>query len=393
MESNYRPIKLEDILTPVRETIEIDPLQIYKQVTIRLNHKGVVLREEISGQLIKSKQYKANTGQFTISRIDARNGAMGLIPPELDGAIVTNDFLLYNINEQRLYPKYFDYLTSTSQFVNECIKASKGTTNRVRLNPEMFLEIEISFPSLNEQKRIVAIIDRMMKRVNEARRQRVEAAENIKCLASSLYFQIFDEIREKFSSKKLSCVTKILGGGTPYKGQPDYWDGDISWVSPKDMKSEYIYDSQDHITQFAISNSSVLLIPSNSVLVVVRSGILARKIPVAINRIPVTINQDMKSLIPNESLMPEYLKWWIKGNEGIILKNVEQGTTVHRIIWNNMKEMYVPLPPIAIQYDIVAHLDALQEKIEELEKLQEKMERDMVELVPSVLQKAFAGEL
>ncbi|MCK4735703.1 MAG: restriction endonuclease subunit S, partial [Methanophagales archaeon] len=175
-------MKLSEVVSLSRESVEIDPLKTYKQITVRLHHKGVVLREEKIGQRIKSKQYLAKEGQFIISRIDARNGAMGLVPQELDGAIVTNDFLLYVIDGKNIFTKYFDFLASTKSFVWECIKASKGTTNRVRLKPEKFLEIEISLPLLEEQKRIVAKIESVLAKVEEARRFRAEArraAENI----------------------------------------------------------------------------------------------------------------------------------------------------------------------------------------------------------------------
>ncbi|MHC1565510.1 MAG: hypothetical protein ACXQS6_04230 [Candidatus Syntropharchaeales archaeon] len=105
MGREWQRVKLGEALRFSRETAEIDPLMTYKQVTVKLHHKGVVLREEKMGQQIKSKQYLAKTGQFIISRIDARNGAMGLVPTELDGAIVTNDFLLYDIDETKLFSR------------------------------------------------------------------------------------------------------------------------------------------------------------------------------------------------------------------------------------------------------------------------------------------------
>ena len=82
-------MKLGEVLTLDREPVEISPSETYRQITVRLHHKGIVLRGEKIGQKIKSKQYLAKEGQFIISRIDARNGAMGLVPQDLHGAIVT----------------------------------------------------------------------------------------------------------------------------------------------------------------------------------------------------------------------------------------------------------------------------------------------------------------
>ena len=179
MESEWPLIKLREVLSLSRDAAIIDPLKSYKQVKVRLHHKGVALRCEKQGGNITSKQYLTKTGQFIISRIDARNGAMGLVPPELDGAIVTNDFLTYDFDKIRLSPKYFNFLTTTKSFVEKCVRVSEGTTNRVRLKPEKFLNISIPLPPLEEQKRIVIKIEKMMARIGETREfRRVAEEEN-----------------------------------------------------------------------------------------------------------------------------------------------------------------------------------------------------------------------
>ena len=92
-----------------------------------------------------------------------------------------------------------------------------------------------------------------------------------------------------------AVCSRIYGGGTPSKSHPEYFEGSIPWVSPKDMKSDVITDSIDHITKEAIANSTTNLVPKGSVLMVIRSGILKHDLPVSINAVPVTINQDMNA--------------------------------------------------------------------------------------------------
>ena len=92
-----------------------------------------------------------------------------------------------------------------------------------------------------------------------------------------------------------AVCSRIYGGGTPSKSHPEYFKGSIPWVSPKDMKSDVITDSIDHITKEAIANSTTNLVPKGSVLMVIRSGILKHDLPVSINAVPVTINQDMNA--------------------------------------------------------------------------------------------------
>ena len=106
--------------------------------------------------------------------------------------------------------------------------------------------------------------------------------------------------RQQFAS--LKEIADICGGGTPSKARPEFYQGSIPWVSPKDFKGGEIGDSEDHITEEAIRNSAAKLIPAGSVLVVVRSGVLKHRLPVALTRVSVAVNQDVKAFICGPSL-------------------------------------------------------------------------------------------
>jgi restriction endonuclease S subunit len=99
------------------------------------------------------------------------------------------------------------------------------------------------------------------------------------------------EVPEHWDVRRLKFSVIAIGGGTPNTSNPDYWDGEIPWASPKDMKVEYLNQTQDYITALGVSESTTSIVPSNTVLIVVRSGILKHSIPVAINNIPMSINQ------------------------------------------------------------------------------------------------------
>jgi type I restriction enzyme S subunit len=113
--------------------------------------KGAVLRQEILGaEIASASRLRVRAGQFIISRIDARNGACALIPKELDGAVVSNDFPVFMPNSNKLDGRYLGWLTKTKSFVALCTAASEGTTNRVRLKEDRFLSMEIDLPPLAE---------------------------------------------------------------------------------------------------------------------------------------------------------------------------------------------------------------------------------------------------
>lgn len=147
-----KPVFIGDILHRIRRPVCLDPKSRYKLVTVKLYHKGVVLREEKLGADIKSKMYQVKEGDFILSGIDARNGAFGIVPPELDGAIVTNDFWYFEIDEDVVDKAFFLEVTSTHWFDEICRKASDGTTQRIRLQKGKFFNQAIYLPDLEEQR-------------------------------------------------------------------------------------------------------------------------------------------------------------------------------------------------------------------------------------------------
>lgn len=156
--------KSDDWITPV-------PDKQYSEVTVRLWGKGVVLRGKVTGsEIAGGRRLQVRPNQFILSRIDARNGAAGLIPESLNSAIVTNDFPVYSLNNERVFPSFLSWMCKTADFVELCKRASEGTTNRVRLKEDRFLTTEIPLPSLPEQQRIVARIESLAAKIGEAKR-------------------------------------------------------------------------------------------------------------------------------------------------------------------------------------------------------------------------------
>jgi type I restriction enzyme S subunit len=164
-------------------------------------------------------------------------------------------------------------------------------------------------------------------------------------------------VRAGWEETTLGNVVSFKGGGTPSTETASYWNGDIPWVSPKDMKSSEVGDSIDKITTEAIENSAASLIPKNAILIVVRSGILARTIPVALTTRPVAVNQDIKALCAQPDVDPRYLHYFMQMSEPDILKLVTRGATVHRLSTDSLKALKFAKPPLPEQQRIVDILD------------------------------------
>lgn len=157
------------------------------------------------------------------------------------------------------------------------------------------------------------------------------------------------------------------GGGTPSKSSPEFWDnGTVPWLSPKDMGASVLHSTIDHITQSAVENSSVRLVPENSVAVVVRSGILERTLPVGLVPFGTTLNQDMKAVVARPGIDPRWIAWGLRAFERQLLRDTRKaGTTVASIEMSRFHRYALPVPSLPEQRRIVeiledhlSHLDA-----------------------------------
>lgn len=185
------------------------------------------------------------------------------------------------------------------------------------------------------------------------------------------------------------------GGGTPSKTNDLFWKaGTIPWVSPKDMKTFRIDDSEDHITELALKETVVRLCSPGSILVVVRSGILQRTLPVAITRVPVTLNQDMKSITPFEKIIPDYVAYYLNSREREILDTCSKdGTTVASIESDQLRHFPIALAPLAEQRRIV---EAIEQQFTRLDAGVAALKRAQVALKryrAAVLKAASEGKL
>ncbi|MGW3522450.1 restriction endonuclease subunit S [Streptomyces olivaceus] len=175
-----------------------------------------------------------------------------------------------------------------------------------------------------------------------------------------------EELPAGWARATLGELGEWFGGGTPSKKRPDFWtDGTIPWLSPKDMGSDVLLATQDLIHESALHDSPVKLVPPGSVTLVVRSGILVRKVPVAFVPFEVTLNQDMKAVIPHCGIDGRWLAWAVRGRERHILENCrKQGTTVASLDMPRLMSTEILVPPPEEQMRIVAEVEQQISRIE-----------------------------
>ena len=253
-------------------------------------------------------------------------------------------------------------------------------------------------PPLAEQQEIVRQLDVMLAQVEQIKARLDAIPAILKKFRQSVLAQVVDGSLingNKHSYLPLEKLGKMFGGKTPSKSNPAYWqDGDVFWVSPKDMKRDLIDSSEDKITQLAVKDG-MKLIPNESVLMVTRSGILQHTFPVAINVKEVTINQDIKAFVPNKSLvLTKYLALVLKGSESKILETCSKaGTTVGSIETNLLEKFSLLIPKINEQKLIVSSVENSFSMIKNVEETVKLAQKRVNLLTQSILAKAFSGEL
>lgn len=185
-----------------------------------------------------------------------------------------------------------------------------------------------------------------------------------------------------------------MSGGTPSKALAHYWQGDIPWFSPKDIKCFELSDSQDHISPAAIAASAAHCIPARTILVVGRSGVLAHTLPVAITNRESAFNQDIKALIPiNDEWDTTFIALFLRSKEGYILRDgVKIGATVHSLKSGFIESLQIPVFPLEEQRRIAVTLKAQLAEVENARVGLEAQYDDVKTLKSAIFQQVF-GEI
>lgn len=390
-------------LTRNRNLVNIRDDETYQRVTVRAKNKGVCLRDtEIGKKIGTKKQYKVSKGQFIISKIDARNGAMGLIPDDLDGAIVTNDFPTFVVDNNRINSQFLLLLTTTKTFIKFAQSCSSGTTNRQRINIEQFLNIKIPLPSLKEQDRIVANYNTK----TQLAKQQEKQAKNLEINIENYLFEVLgiEKLVEKENKKGLQIVhlknldrwdilakdLRTLNGLSTSKYELKKLGDAFSFPSKSWKKKEYKEEHFKYIelgaidTNFGITkvkNIEVKKAPSRATQQVNTGDLIIGTTRPYLKRFAIVEKQfegnicssGFSVIEPNSNYNLNYLKEFLMSFYGIEqLKNRMTGGTYPAITNSELKEILIPFPNPTIQNKIGTHIANLKQQIQYLKNQAEQ---------------------
>jgi len=398
---NFKLVPIGSFLIKSRNKILIEDDKIYQRVTVKINNGGVVPRDTEKGVNIGTKQqYQVKHGQFIMSKIDARNGAFGLIPEILDGAIVTNDFPIFDVDKTVINPEFLVLITTTKEFIQFAQSCSSGTTNRQRIDIDLFLNVKIPLPSLLEQNEIVEAYN---KKIQLAEKQEKEAFE----LEKGIEQYLFKELGVK------KIVVKPFKKGIinlfSYKNTIDRWDvhkGSVqafsslynskfpvqtlsdcftftnrSWNKKKYEKKTFNYielgavDPIYGVTE--IKEIELDKAPSRATQFVKEGDLIIGTTRPYLKRFAIIKSQNdydiassgFQIIEPSNDYNLEFLLEYLKSDFGV--KQFEfymTGALYPAITGKDLRKILIPFPPIEIQNKIAKKTNEMKSKIKELKK-------------------------
>ena len=390
---NWPTVRLGEVLKRSEEIAAPEAERQYHELTVRLWGKGVISRGLVSGlELSSARRFVAHAGQFVLSKIDARNGAIGIVPDELDGAIVSTDFPLFNLDTSRLDLKFLAWLSKTAGFVESCIRASEGTTNRVRLQEDKFYALEIPLPPLAEQRRVVARIEELAAQIHEARSLRHQAAEEADVLELHIARDLFPE-----PADGVVCDWIHFQTGYAFKSE---------WFSESGIRLA----RNANVGHGALDWSETVRIPESrraefprfelqagDILITLDRPIISTGVKVARVRkedLPCLLLQRVARVeFQNDEVLPDYFFRWLLSQHFTNAIDPGRSNGVPHISHKDIEKIPFAAPPLAEQRRIVAELDAMQAEVDALKREQTATAAELDALLPALLDRASTGEL
>jgi type I restriction enzyme S subunit len=386
-------VALEEVVNHRNQFIQINDLENYKRCRVQLHAQGIVLRDVVPGSEIKTKkQQVCRPGEFLVAEIDAKIGGFGIVPPELDGAIVSSHYFLFVIDETRLNRQFLDYFIRTPYFREQI--TAQGSTNYAAIRPTNVLSYKIPLPPLSEQCRIVARIEELAAKIEEARGLRRKAVGEDEVIISSATSKICygnGQILCSFGEVLLEAKNGI------YK-PPEYWGFGIPCVRMYNIKGHQMNTNQlqnldvtpEELKIYSCKPGDLIFNRVNSAELVGKTGLITENYPnCTFESKNMRLRVDIKKTLPeyavrilNSKETREYYRLALKQQCGMATLN--QG---------HVRSIPFPLLPLPEQRRIVAYLDELQAKVDALRRLQAETGTELDALMPAVLDRAFKGEL
>ncbi|HEF9469715.1 TPA: restriction endonuclease subunit S, partial [Campylobacter coli] len=345
------------------------------------------------------KNYKIYDDNLYIS-IAGTIGKSGIIPKELNGAILTENAVKLEYIQNNISNKFMYFFTLSNIFKTQ-IQTSTKIVAQPKLAITRLKQIQIPLPPLKEQERIVGILDESFAKIDESIKILEQDLLNLDELMQSALQKAFNPLKDNAKEnyklpqgwewKNLGEIANTSSGGTPSRNKKEYWEnGNIKWLKSGELNDGYIDFIEENITEEAIKNSSAKIFQKGTLLIAMY-GATAGKL--GILNLDSTTNQAICAFLhkdKNIKFLEKFLFYFLFFLRDKIIKDSFGGAQPN-INQTYIKNLQIPLPPIKEQEQIASHLDELSSHVKNLKQNYQAQIKDLQELKNSLLDKAFKG--
>jgi type I restriction enzyme S subunit len=362
----------------------------YRQIGVKLWGEGAYEREVVDGSQTKYGQlFRAEADDIIVNKIWARNGSVAVVPPSLAGCYGSGEFPMFAPNRERLDSRWIHWLTKTRGFWSQCDEKSQGTSGKNRIRPERFLDIEVPLPPLAEQQRVVARIEELAGQITEARGLRHESVEEVQAL--------FEQGRATvFIAAAKACVTTLEQLATLERGkfshrprnEPRFFGGSHPWIQIAEIErsNKFIQEWSTTLNDDGLAISKKF--PKGTVLISIAATIGAT----GILAFDCCVPDSIVGITPRTGTDSEFLYHYL-GYVRTHLESIAPQSAQKNINLQILGPLPAPKIPLHEQRKIVAYLDDLQAQVDALTQLHAEAAAELDALLPTILDRAFKGEL
>ena len=394
---------ISEFLTQVWREEAIDSTKSYRLLGARWYGEGLFTKAVKIGQEIRAKSlFQVKEGDFIFNRLFAWKGSFAIATHEDDGAYVSNEFPCFVANGKQVDPMFLLWYFRQNKIWTQAYGLSTGATptSRNRLKEAPFLSMNIPLPPLNEQRRIVARIEELALQKEEARVLRKRSAEEAGALVAAYLNRHFGDPYKGITHNKGKNEWRRIGevaddvADGPHV-TPSYVTEGVPFITVQNITTGRIqFRNNKFITPEDHRKFQDRAKAEKGDVLISKDGTIGVPCFVATDRefsffVSVALIKPKRGIIDGE-----YLAWVIRSpymQNRIIVRS--RGDMIRHLVLREIRDLIVPIPRIAEQRQIVAELDALQAQVDELKYLQAESAAELDALLPSILDRAFKGEL
>lgn len=401
---NWNYPKYKDILIEVEDPISLNDEEEYKLITVKRYNQGLVLREILKGKDILTKDlYSVGSGDFIIAKMQIIHGACGLVPKSLVDAKISGSYIRFKSKES-LDLEYLNWFSQTPFFSQQTFVSSIGSNlEKMNFNKKHWLNHSIPLPLIKEQKKIVSILNHVFTLINQTRKVIIQTGKCKKGLRKNLLtkgigHEKFKKIKFLFNMMEtpidwkwdqLTSIFDLQSGSTPSRSNPEFFKGDIPWVTSGDLNRGLVQKTIENISTKAVEETSLTVYPKGTFLIAIY-GLEAAgtRGKFGILDMDATINQACMAFIGDKIDIQFFSYFYEEFGERIAF-NYAQGTKQQNLSEEALKFLDVPIPSKDEQQKISSILLKFDERLNELKRKNHCLEI----LKKGLMQKLLTGQI